>query len=40
VIFDSGLQTNLIVIDLVNKLGMGVRGHANPYLLGSVNKDA
>eukprot|EP00253_Pinus_taeda_P014012 PITA_14012 len=39
-LFDSGSQENLIVVDLVKKLGLEFRDHPNPYLLGWVHKDA
>jgi uncharacterized protein YydD (DUF2326 family) len=38
-LFDFGSQANLIVEDLVNKLGLEVHDHPNPYPLGWVNKD-
>ena len=39
-LFDSGSQANLIVADLVSKLGLEDRDHPSPYPLGWVNKDA
>ena len=39
-LFDSGSQANLIVADLVKKLGLEVHDHPNPYPLGWVQKDA
>jgi hypothetical protein len=39
-LFDSGLQANLIAVDLVSKLGLEVHDHPIPYPLGWVNKDA
>jgi hypothetical protein len=39
-LFNSGSQANLIVEDLVNKIGLEVHNHPSPYPLGWVNKDA
>jgi hypothetical protein len=39
-LFDFGSQGNLIAKYLVNKLGLEVQDHPNPYPLGWVNKDA
>jgi hypothetical protein len=33
-LFDSGSHDNLIVADLVNKLGLEVHDHPSPYPLG------
>ena len=38
-IFNYGLEPNLIAMDMVNKLGLDVYDHPNPYPLGWVNKD-
>lgn len=32
-LFDSGSQENLIILELVKKLGLEVRDHPNPYPL-------
>lgn len=39
-LFNSSWQANLIVEDLVSKLGMEVHDHPHPYPLGWVNKNA
>jgi hypothetical protein len=39
VMFDFGSQVNLIVIDIVNKIGLEVHYHPIPYPLGWVKKD-
>ena len=39
-LFDSGLQANLIGVEMVKKLGLEVFDHPNPYPLGWVNKYA
>jgi hypothetical protein len=36
--FDSSSQANLVEADLVNKIGLEVHDHPNPYPLGWVNK--
>jgi hypothetical protein len=38
--FNSNSQDNLIEMNLVNKLGLEVHDHPNPYPLGWVKKDA
>jgi hypothetical protein len=38
-LFDFGSYTNLIVVDLVNKIGLEFHDHPIPYPLGWVNKD-
>jgi len=39
-LFNSSSHANLIVDDLVSKLGLEVHDHPSPYPLGWVNKDA
>jgi len=39
-LFVSGSHENLIVVELVNKLGLEVHDNPNSYPLGWVNKDA
>jgi hypothetical protein len=39
-LFNYGSQANVIVEDVVNKIGLEVRDHPNPHPLGLVNKDA
>lgn len=38
-LFDTGLQVNIIISKLVNKLGLEVHDHIGPYPLGWVNTD-
>jgi hypothetical protein len=40
VLFDFGSHDNLIVVDLISKLGLEVHDHPIPYPLGWVKKDA
>jgi hypothetical protein len=38
-LFDSGSCANIIVVDIVRKIGLEVHNHPIPYPLGWVNKD-
>jgi hypothetical protein len=38
--FTSGSQDNLIIVDMVSKLGLEVRNHPRHYPLGLVKNDA
>ena len=40
VVSNFGSQDNVIVVDMVRKIGLEVHDHPSPYPLGWVNKDA